>query len=132
MKDKGLDIVPFYSDAERDSSEIYDNYYILETIMTSPYPSVDEFDESGEPVYAAETRSKEDIECIMQVQEGIIDYFCDYISIVPEPLRKENKKLDEAFLSLVNKLEICDKAFLRLRVEDPFFGRMTDVKDLIG
>lgn len=131
MKNKNLDIVPFYSDSERETSEIYDNYYILETIVTSPFPSVDEFDEAGEPVYAKETRSERDIACIMKVQEGIIDYFKEYIKYVPESLRKENKKLDEVFLSLVNKFEITDEDFISLKVEDPFFGRMTDVKDLI-
>ncbi len=131
MKNKNLDIFPFYSDSERETSEIYDNYYILETIVTSPFPSVDEFDEVGEPVYAKETRSERDIACIMRAQDGIVEYFKDYTKLVPEYLRKENKKLDEVFLSLVNKFEIADEDFISLKVEDPFFGRMTDVKDLI-
>ncbi len=33
MADKGLDIEPFYSDEEKNSSAIFDNYYILETIL---------------------------------------------------------------------------------------------------
>ena len=47
MKDKNLDIKPFYTEMERDSSAIFDNYYILETLLTSPEASVDEFDEEG-------------------------------------------------------------------------------------
>ncbi|SFQ11898.1 hypothetical protein SAMN04487928_11961 [Butyrivibrio proteoclasticus] len=35
-------------------------------------------------------------------------------------------------LELINKVQILDEDFLALKVEDPFFGRMTDVKDVIG
>ena len=40
--------------------------------------------------------------------------------------------LDELFLSLISKIQIRDEDFLALKVEDPFFGRMTDIKDVIG
>jgi len=75
MRDKGLDIVSFYKKEERDSSAIFDNYYILETMLTSPMPSVKEFDENGEPCYAQETRKDKDIVCFLKAQEGIFDYF---------------------------------------------------------
>ncbi len=44
MADKGLDIEPFYSDEEKNSSAIFDNYYILETILTALFPQLEEFD----------------------------------------------------------------------------------------
>ena len=37
MADKGVDIESFYTEKERDTSAIFDNYYILETILTSPF-----------------------------------------------------------------------------------------------
>ena len=132
MADKGLDIEPFYSDTEKDSSAIFDNYYILETMLTSPYPQTEEFDDEGRPVFAKETRSQQDIHCFARAQAGIEEYFDDYLRLVPEEARKENKKLDEAFLALVNRVKITDMDFLSLKVEDPFFGRMTDIKDVIG
>lgn len=132
MANKGLEIEPFYSDEEKNNSAIFDNYYILETMLTSPYPQVEEFDREGNPVFARETRSDRDIHCLEQMQKGIIEYFKDYISLLPEEARNENKKLDEVFLSLVNKIEIRDEEFLSLIVEDTFFGRMTDIKELIG
>jgi hypothetical protein len=51
---------------------------------------------------------------------------------VPEAARIENKTLDEKILALVNKVQIEDGDFLKLKVEDPFFGRMTDIRDVIG
>ena len=132
MSDKGLDIEPFYSDPEKNTSAIFDNYYILETMLTSPYPQMLEMDENGDPVFADETRSVVGIEVFKSAQEGIIEYFKDYITIVPENSRTVNKKLDEKLLELVNKVQILDEEFLGIKVEDPFFGRMTDIRDVIG
>jgi len=132
MADKGLDIEPFYSDEEKNSSAIFDNYYILETILTAPYPQMVEMDNDGSPVFAKETRSAQDLRVFDRAQRGIMEYFEDYLSILPESARKENKKLDEKLLTLVNKVQILDEDFLSLKVEDPFFGRMTDIKDVIG
>ena len=132
MKSKGLEIEPFYSEEEKDTSAIFDNYYILETILTAPYPSIDEFDANGDPVYAKETRSERDIRCFERAQDGISAYFKDYLAIVPECAIEVNKGLDEAFLKLINAVNISDEDFIRLTVEDPFFGRMTAVKDIIG
>ncbi len=131
MADKGLDITSFYTMEEKDFSAIFDSYYILETILTSPEPQVMEFDEKGMPVWAEETRTDENIQCVMEVQEGIKEYFDDYLRIVPESERKCNKKLDEVFLTLINNIVIDDERFGRLKVEDPFFGRMTDIKDVL-
>ena len=44
---------------------------------------------------------------------------------------KINKKLDEAFLVLIHNMEIKDKDFLSLMVEDPFFNRMTNITDVL-
>lgn len=131
MEDKKLDIQAFYDESERDQSAIYEEYYILETILTSPIPSVLEFDEEGKPCYAKETRSEADIACFMQVQKGIIDYFKDYIKLCPEEIRKPEKGIDEILLRLIHGFEIRDQKFLGLTVEDPFFNRTTDMKDLI-
>ena len=43
-----------------------------------------------------------------------------------------NKGLDEKLLELVNKVQILDEEFLGIKVEDTFFGRMTDIRDVLG
>lgn len=131
MRNKNLDIKTFYTEFEGDSSAIFDNYYILETLLTSPEPSVDEFDEVGSPVFAKETRPKKDIECIMNAQEGILDYVKRYMSICPVSEYHINKKLDELLLNLAHNVEIRDIGFLSLIVEDPFFNRMTNMTDVL-
>lgn len=131
MKDKNLDIVSYYGDADKGNSAIFDDYYILETMLTAPQPSVIGFDDEGEPYYAEETRSEADILCFQKAQEGIESYFSTYLSICPKQMRIENKKLDEIFLKMIHLVDITDEAFLKLRVEDIFFNRMTDMPNLV-
>ncbi len=131
MADKRLDIEPFYSDEEKNTSAIFENYYIIETILTAPYPQMLEMDDAGEPVYAEETRSERDLRCFERAQKGILEYFADYLRILPEAARHCNKKFDERLLALVNRVKIRDEEFLSIKVEDPFFGRMTDIKDVL-
>lgn len=131
MKNKNLDIESFFSDKEKDTSEIYQYYYVLETILTSPYPSVKEFCENGFPVFDIETRDKDTLDYVRDAQQGIEDYFVDYLDLNLVTEKTQNKKLDEALLSLIDKIQILDKKFFSLIVEDPFFGRNTSVRDLI-
>ena len=81
MASRKLDINAFYKQEEVDSSSIFENYYILETILTAPHPSVSEFDKNGQPVYAKETRERQHIDCVLRIQKGIEDYFRSYIKL---------------------------------------------------
>lgn len=131
MEEKGLDILPFYKKTEPESQGIFDNYYILETILTSPMPSLRRFDKRGTPIYADETRTQADIQCIQMVQEGILDYFGIYLKICPERNMMEDKKMDAKILTLLHSVSILDESFLNLKVEDPFFNRITNMTDLL-
>lgn len=131
MKDKNLDIITFYDKSNKNDSAIFNDYYILETILTSPMPSLTEFDSSGYPLYAEETRNDSAIRCFEKAQKGIFDYFKSYISICPETEWIENKILDEKILSLIHKIKIKDEEFLEFKVEDAFFNRMTDMSSLV-
>ena len=131
MKDKHMEIISFYNESERKESVIFENYYILETVLTSPAPSINEFDDNGQPVYADESRTASDIECIMKIQNGIIEYVTKYLSLCPEKKWNINKKLDEKLVKLFNNIKIQNDDFHRLTVEDPFFNRMTDIDDIL-
>lgn len=130
MREKGLDIVSFYQREEKTESAIFENYYILETVLTAPMPSVKGFSEDGKPYYAEETRLEKDIQCFLEAQKGIRDYFETYLRICQKP-DGIDKKLDEKFLEMIHNVLILDQNFLSLTVEDPFFNRMTDMTDLV-
>lgn len=130
-QEEPLDICSFYDREALKGSAIFDNYYILETMLTSLSPSLDGFDENGDEIYAKETRTEKDLRCILEAQEGISHYFRTFLRICKDTGWKTNQKLDEIFLMLIHKLSIRDEDFLQLVVEDPFFNRMTDMRDLI-
>ncbi len=131
MEKERLDIQSFYDGNEMDGNKIYEEYYIMEPILTSPMPSVLEFDNDGCVRYDKETRKKADIEYVKEIQEGIIEYFRTYIRLCPKQLIEINKNLDEKFLDFIHKISILDKGFWNLKVEDPFFNRTTNISDLI-
>ena len=127
MEKWGLSILPFYK--KNESNAVAEDYYVLETVLTSSEPSLSGFDSSGGPVYAKETRSAEDIRCIEAVQEGILEYFQSYRELCQEELKE--RRLGELLLPLVHVVAIADKAFRSLKVEDPFFNRTTALEDLL-
>ena len=131
MEDKGLDIQSFYEKKESEDCAIYENYYILETLLTAPHPSVQGFDIEGEPIYAIETRDRKNIECFHKAQEGILDYFRTYLEHCPMSERETNKTIDEVFLKMIQRIKITDVDFLKLVIEDPFFYRMTKITDVL-
>ncbi|MBD5478591.1 MAG: hypothetical protein HDR08_07125 [Lachnospiraceae bacterium] len=131
MKDKNPDIYSFCAESGDDGNTLFDHYYILETILTAEEPSVTEFDENGRPIFAEETRSPEDKACVRKVQEGILDYFRQYIKYCPPEERKINRSLDAGCLRLIGNLEITVQDFRNLRVEDAFYHRMTEMTDIL-
>ena len=134
MKEKGLDIRSFYSGKEDsvDTGAIYENYYILETLLTAPHPSLRQFDGQGRPVYDKETRSLKDIRCFRRAQEGILDYFRTYLELCPQEEWLEiHRDMDDLLLDLIHHIRISDRDFLDLVVEDPFFNRRTKITDII-
>ena len=129
MQDKNLDIEAFYS--EGGETAIYDDYYILETVLTSPEPSFLVFVMNGTACFADETRTDRDMNCFLQIQEGIEEYFRRYLQICPDPAMGIEKETDELLLKMIHKVAILDQDFLNIKVEDRFFNRMTDITDLI-
>ncbi|MDC7300363.1 hypothetical protein [Agathobacter ruminis] len=129
MADKQLCIESFF--ASDPKSSIYESYYILETILTALHPQVLAFDESGKPVYAKETRTQEDLECVARMQDAIEEYFAQYLSVVPPSKRSDEKEVSVQLLHAIHHFPMTAEDFLALTVEDPFFNRMTDLRDVL-
>ena len=49
--------------------------------MTSPEPSVDRFDGDGRPVFAAETRTAEELEKIGRITDRIREFLTDWLQL---------------------------------------------------
>lgn len=125
---KGLDIETF-CEMGNEGNEIYQNYSLMESILTSPFPSVIEFDSNGNPIFEDECRTKEQIACVNEVQEGILDYWKDnnMFSQEDENLCEMSGKI----LGLIHHISFSGNPLEALTVPDPFFCRTMQVSDLI-
>lgn len=126
-----LDILSFYDGDEAEKSVLLEDFFILEPILTSPAPSVLEFDPCGKPVYEAETRVERELFCIQRVQDGIFDYFKTLLNVQKGFEYQIDKKLDEVFLSLIHRLKLTDEQFLRLKNDNALMNRSTAIGDLL-
>lgn len=129
---KDLNITSFYEMKKNDEcNELFKNYYILETILTSQSPSLKEINEQGEFIYQQEMRTNKELECIEAIQEGIRKYFLTYKNLHICYVENEDRELDEKILGLIHKLKIDNKTFLELKLNDIFFHRITKMEELI-
>lgn len=127
---QNLDIKGFYNDFNVENP--IDNYYfVLESVLTSYMPSIIELDFNGTPIYAKECRETEELEYIKTIHNGILDYFVQYIKLCPINLHIENKKLTCDILKLINKIQVDENMFMKLRLEDNFYNRITEMKELL-
>lgn len=126
MENMNLDIRSFCRPEENTISR---NYYILEPVLTAPEPSVLDFTADGEARYAQESRTAEALSCVQTIQDGIEDYFREYLHLCPD--QEEDKALGASILDLIHNIDICAKDYLALQVEDPFFGRTSALADLL-
>lgn len=113
------------------TGSLYQDYYILEAVLTSPFPSVSEFDSEGRPVYEKEPRNRDEIACIEEVQQGIMEYWQDSFTFCEETEEPIFDRMDERLLALIHRICLLGNPILDLKVQDPFFGRITPVSDLI-
>lgn len=58
---------------------LFENYVFLESVFTSPEPSVEGVNINGDLIYGEEHRSKAELNFMTETQKGIKDYFCDFL-----------------------------------------------------
>lgn len=129
---KRLRVSPFFEPKEDGhSGGIYEDYFVLEAILTSLDPSLKGFDAEGKPDYLPESRTPEEIEFIRQVHEGIVQYFEQYIGIVQPVDNCVSQECSEELLELLHKVPIENEIFQRMVYEDSFYGRKVRMEELM-
>lgn len=129
MTDKKLDIVSF-CDLHKEGP-LFDNFFVLEEVLTAPTPSVAGFDEDGNAEYMEETRTQEDLICVGMLQRGILEYFATYIKLCQGIEFSQNQKLTGTFLEMIHKISIQNRSFLKMKLDDPFLKRTMSMADLL-
>lgn len=102
----------------------FQNYIVLEKILTSPEPSLSYMDAGGKPVFGKEERDKSQMEEVLRIHQGILDAYkvsvcndtgdlgCDFAGALIDMLKDCYSEKEFAFLN-TNKLvdEFCNRDF---------------------
>lgn len=63
---------------EDSNSMFWKNYKFFEMVLTSPEPSLKEFDKMGRPIFEDEYRSASEMKCTLKLQETVKDFYDTY------------------------------------------------------
>lgn len=87
-------------------SEIANPEYVnfLESILTSPESSVEDMDENGNPVMAAEIRTSAELKTVQCIQEGIEEFSLDYMRTLYIKEQAIIEKLPETLLKMCKEV----------------------------
>lgn len=110
---------------EDDASVVTANYLYLEAILTDPnIPSVRCFAEDGTPIYGPEKRTEEEVELTKEIQDGIIDFFKEYLRDLWIPGIEISKAAVEAGFRFIDPA--------RTRILDSTWNKMNVIDDLMS
>lgn len=83
-------------------SYAFDNYYYLETVVTSFAASLASFDKNINPVYSPDTRTNRELEKLNDMHNAIYDYFNDYMKILYNPNESVNEKVTDLMFNFID------------------------------
>lgn len=127
-KEVKLSVTPFFSKDEVSGCTLYDDFYLLEPIMSSTKPTVVDFNDKAEPVYETEYRSGQEIDTMLGIQKGMLDYTDSLLRLVPKNMITINKELDNALFGLIHNIVIDNDEFYSMQNIDSFVNRKTTMK----
>jgi predicted HAD superfamily hydrolase len=128
---KQLSILSYYdfNTLYNQNSSVADNYFFLESIIKSLEPSISYFDCDGDPVYQQESRTKEQIEFIKEVQNGVNDFLKEYLYMIRGSQIHIDKSYADKTLELMqNKYSFINITDLKHSIiRDEFCNRDIDL-----
>lgn len=101
----------------------------LETVLTSPYPSVTDMSEGGVPIFDKEERNLEEIYVINEIQQGIQEFFEEFIKMLYIPGKRIADEIPEITYRMFQKTiyeEEC-LSLERLSMYDNLLGNTYDI-----
>jgi len=110
---------------------ICESYILLESILTSKDPSLQEFEKMGVPIFVNEKRTFEQLEDISRIQKAITDYYIDYLEL--GLFEEENINLADKILSFVQTkyTDVSEISMIKDRLHDEFFNRTYSFGDIL-
>ena len=86
---KNLNIRDYVKDTNCNIDSVEENYFWLESVIKEPRPSILSVDHNANPIFAKEKRTKDVLNRIQAAQQGIEDFFKEYVK-----LSLENQEMD--------------------------------------
>ena len=116
---------------EKQKNKLYDNYFFMENIITSPEPTLRNFDDDGNMVFEKENRNSKQLEDLNEIQRGILDGFIDGLN--NGDIRSVSKELADTILSFVRKeYSIMNIDYFEdNHLKDEFCNRIFDLNTMI-
>lgn len=110
---------------------ICESYILLESIITSADPSLQEFDCKGEPIFVHEKRNKEQLNNISVIQDSIKEYYKEYLELGMD--EGANIKLADKILSFVQThfTDFNNISIMKDQLQDEFFNRSYSFSDIL-
>lgn len=81
----------------------------LEIVITSPQPSVEDMNEEGNPIFSDEDRTKREINATQLMQQGIENFFFEYIDTMYIEGENIGKELPAILLKAYNDIYLEDE-----------------------
>lgn len=115
-----LDIINYTRDCE--------NYFLLEYLIKAPEASLSYMDNSGAPIYSEEKRYSEQIADIKSMQQGVVDYFLDYMDLSSNGVTNDIG-IAEQILKLADKkyMNLEDSSLFGCIMKDEFCNRYVEL-----
>lgn len=108
-------------------------FKVMETFMTSEEPSLDCFDEKGNPVFSYQDRTEEELQYVQEMQRACMDFLKDLVNLVrPEENSISNELTDSIFAaSEYANINNSDSILKRLRLMDDWRKKRNKIKELV-
>ncbi|MDR0920549.1 MAG: HAD hydrolase-like protein [Oscillospiraceae bacterium] len=106
------------------SNCIVDNYIMWENILTSPEPSLECFDDNGNPVFSAEDRAEQNFTALEEIHNAVLDYV-KTLNLTIEEISQISPELVCAFFEMIqDNFTILDTDyFYNEKLSDKFCNR---------
>jgi FMN phosphatase YigB (HAD superfamily) len=95
----GVDIIDFRTNefSKQTATHFEDNYFLLEFAVSDTKPMVLKFDRDGRPIFSKNKLSLSQKKYVNDLQEGIYEYFCNYLSFTETYTENSLVTADEIF-----------------------------------
>lgn len=113
-----------------ENKNFFEDYFIMEQILTSGRPSLQRFRSDGVPEYEPEIPSEDEINFATSLYDGIEKYFCRYIAIAGADA-EFHPDISGEILHLIRKLPIPNKQFMDLKWNDSFYSRTALMREMM-